>query len=266
MKIALLGASGRIDQCITLEALVRHPESFPIAHPHLTVAHVDIFDPGSVAAAITDSDVVMYAMGLGRSDPHPFYIYSTKAVIEGMKRAGGNKRLIVVGGAGSLGVAPGVQLVDTPTFPKVARPTSLSQCESLDILRASDIAWTFFSPSEHIVPSRVQLVKIFLVHLHGRHNEGSGLMRHFDCLVIDEVGMLQAMHASANRLFAALGGTGMHRARRVFMSQFNTEALVTALALVGLVIMIAALLSGVIERKGFQPYADSPVFVRVVWL
>ena len=60
MKIALLGASGRIGQRITLEALVRghevkalvrNPESFPIAHPRLTVARVDIFDPASVAEA-----------------------------------------------------------------------------------------------------------------------------------------------------------------------------------------------------------------------
>jgi len=70
MKIALLGASGRIGQRITLEALVRghevkalvrNPESFPIAHPRLTVARVDIFDPASVAEAITDSDVVVNA-------------------------------------------------------------------------------------------------------------------------------------------------------------------------------------------------------------
>ena len=163
MKIALLGASGRIGQRITLEALVRghevkamvrNPERFPIAHPRLTVARVDIFDPASVAEAIADSDVVMNATGAGGSDPHTFFVNSTKAVIEGVKRAGGNKRLIVVGGAGSLEVAPGVQLVDTPGFPNAARPISQAQRESLDILRASDIAWTFFSPSEHIAPGR----------------------------------------------------------------------------------------------------------------
>jgi putative NADH-flavin reductase len=154
MKIALLGASGRVGQRITMEALVRghevkalvrNPESFPIAHPRLTVAHVDIFDPASVAEAITDSDVVVNATGAGGSDPHTFFVYSTKAVIESVKRSGGSKRLIVVSGAGSLEVAPGVQLVDTPTFPDVARPTSKAQRETLDILRASAIDWTFFS-------------------------------------------------------------------------------------------------------------------------
>jgi putative NADH-flavin reductase len=163
MKIAVLGASGRIGQHITLEALVRghkvkalvrNPERFPIAHPRLTVARVDIFDPASVAEAITDSDVVVNATGAGGSDPHTFYINSTIAVIEGVKRAGGNKRLIVVGGAGSLEVAPGVQLVDTPDFSNVARPISQAQRKTLDILRSSDIAWTFFSPSEHIAPGR----------------------------------------------------------------------------------------------------------------
>ena len=163
MKIALLGASGRVGQRITMEALVRghevkalvrKPERFPIAHPRLTVARVDIFDLASVAEAIADSDVVMNATGAGGSDPHTFFVNSSKAVIEGVKRAGGNKRLIVVGGAGSLEVAPGVQLVDTPGFPNAARPISQAQRKTLDILRASDIAWTFFSPSEHIVPGR----------------------------------------------------------------------------------------------------------------
>jgi len=90
MKMALLGASGRVGQRITLEALVRghvvkalvrNPESFPIAHPRLTVARVDIFDPASVAEAIADSDVVVNATGAGGSDPHTFYTNSTKAVI-----------------------------------------------------------------------------------------------------------------------------------------------------------------------------------------
>lgn len=135
MRITLLGASGRIGQRITFEALVRghevkallrNPESFPIAHPRLTVARVDIFDPASVAEAIINSDVVVNATGAGGSDPHTFFINSTKAVIEGVKRAGGDKRLIVVGGAGSLEVTPGVQFVDTPTVSNVARPTSLA--------------------------------------------------------------------------------------------------------------------------------------------
>ena len=163
MKIALLGANGRIGQRIAQEglarghevkALVRNPEGFPITHPHLTVARVDIFDPASIAEAITDADVVVNATGARGIDTHNFFVNSTHAVIEGVKRAGVNKRLIVVGGAGSLEVAPNVQLVDTPSFSDVARPTSRAQRETLDILRASGIDWTFFSPSATIKPGR----------------------------------------------------------------------------------------------------------------
>ena len=65
MKIALLGANGRIGQRIAQEtlarghevkALVRHPERFPMTHPHLTVAPVNIFDAASIAEALPDAD------------------------------------------------------------------------------------------------------------------------------------------------------------------------------------------------------------------
>ncbi len=126
MKIALFGASGNIGQRITLEALVRghevktllrNPEKFPIAHPRLTTAHVDIFDAASVAQAIADADVVVNATGSHAADLRDFFINSTNSIIEGVKLAGG-KRLLVVGGAGSLEVAPGTLLVETAEFPK----------------------------------------------------------------------------------------------------------------------------------------------------
>jgi putative NADH-flavin reductase len=163
MKIALFGASGTIGQRIALEALVRgyevkvlarRPEGFPIAHPRLSVAKVDIFDAASVADAVVDVDVVVNATGdRGVETAHTFFINSTKAVVEGVKRAG-NKRLIVVGGAGSLEVDGGVQLVDTPAIPQEWRHIPLAQREALFILRDSDSDWTFFSPSAEIAPGR----------------------------------------------------------------------------------------------------------------
>src|SRR5258708_8625508 len=108
MKIALLGASGRIGQRITLEALVRghevkalvrNPESFPIAHPRLTVARVDIFDPASVAKAITVSDVVVNAMGAGSIVPPTFFINPTIASIPRLPRSPGMHLSILVAGA-----------------------------------------------------------------------------------------------------------------------------------------------------------------------
>ncbi|QBD75290.1 NAD(P)-dependent oxidoreductase [Ktedonosporobacter rubrisoli] len=165
MKIALFGASGTIGQRITLEALVRghevkaltrHPENFPIAHPRLTVARADVLDASSVAEAVKGADVVVNATGADRNDnvdKMAFFVESTKAVIEGVKRAGA-ARLITVGGAGSLEVAPGVLLADTPEFPDIFKPTANAQRASLDIYRGADLNWTFFSPSALIVPGR----------------------------------------------------------------------------------------------------------------
>ena len=162
MKIALFGADGTIGQRITLEALVRghevkalsrHPENFALAHPRLSVVTVDMLDPASVAAAIADVDVVVNATsGRNNPDPRAFYIDSTHATIEGAGRAG--KRLIVVGGAGSLEVAPGVRLADTPGFREEWKPTAYAQAETLLLYRASAIDWTFFSPAALIMPGR----------------------------------------------------------------------------------------------------------------
>lgn len=163
MNIGLFGASGMIGQRITLEALVRghevkslaHHLNSPITHPRLSVTQVDIFDPGgSIAEAIGDTDVVVNATsGRNSLDTHAFYIDSTQALIEAFTRAG-EKRLIVVGGAGSLEVAPGVKLMDTPDFPLAAKPTAVAQAETLKMYRASNIVWTFFCPSQVIRPGR----------------------------------------------------------------------------------------------------------------
>ncbi|HKT38950.1 MAG TPA: NAD(P)H-binding protein [Ktedonobacterales bacterium] len=163
MNIGLFGASGMIGQRITLEALVRghevkslahHPDDGPITHPRLTVEQVDIFDPGAILAAIADTDVVVNATSGRKSlDTHAFYVDSTQALIEAFGRAG-EKRLIVVGGAGSLEVAPGHLLKDTPDFPAAARPTADAQAETLVMYRASTIVWTFFCPSRMIQPGR----------------------------------------------------------------------------------------------------------------
>lgn len=162
MNIGLFGASGMIGQRVTLEALVRghevtslaHHLGGPIQHPRLSEQLVDIFDPGSIVAAIADTDVVVNATSGRKSlDLHAFYVDSTQTLIEAFERAG-EKRLIVVGGAGSLEVAPGLLLKDTPEFPAAAKPTGDAQAETLVMYRASAIAWTFFSPSRVIQPGR----------------------------------------------------------------------------------------------------------------
>lgn len=165
MKIAIFGAGGMIGQRVTLEALVRghevkallrHPEDFPIAHPRLTVAQVNILEAASVAEAVTGYDAVVNATSAHKNDMDAltFYMHSTHAVIEGVKRAG-VPRLLVVGGAGSLEVAPGVQLVDTPEFPSAWHAGASALRDALPIYRnTADVNWTFFCPSAMIAPGK----------------------------------------------------------------------------------------------------------------
>jgi putative NADH-flavin reductase len=59
-------------------------------------------------------------------------------------------RLIVVGGAGSLEVSPGVQLVDTPDFPPAYKKLALAHRDALEIIRKAPFDWTYVSPSAEI--------------------------------------------------------------------------------------------------------------------
>ncbi|MFP3968628.1 NAD(P)H-binding protein, partial [Actinomadura fulvescens] len=76
-----------------------------------------------------------------------------RAVLDGVREAG-VRRLVVVGGAGSLEVAPGVRLVDDPHFPEAYKAESLAQAELLDLIRkeAGDLEWTYLSPPSIIEP------------------------------------------------------------------------------------------------------------------
>ncbi|WP_040847590.1 NAD(P)-dependent oxidoreductase, partial [Nitrospirillum viridazoti] len=61
----------------------------------------------------------------------------------------GVKRLLMVGGAGSLEVAPGVALIDTPEFPAAYKAEAGAGRDVLNALRQGDtgVEWTFLSPS-----------------------------------------------------------------------------------------------------------------------
>src|ERR1700686_180661 len=122
MNVVLFGASGMIGSRIlgelfhrghTVRAVVRHPEK--IEPPNgVTVVLGDVTNAASVAQEVRGADAVISAYSPPRTDPG-MIVDAARALIEGLAEAG-VRRLIVVGGAGSLEVAPGVQLVDTPNF------------------------------------------------------------------------------------------------------------------------------------------------------
>jgi uncharacterized protein len=78
---------------------------------------------------------------------------AARALLEGLSRAGVG-RLIVLGGAGSLEVAPGVRVLDSPEFREEWRPDALAQAEALELYRSAttDVDWTYVSPAAVMVP------------------------------------------------------------------------------------------------------------------
>ena len=161
MKIAIFGASGRIGSRIVTEALnrghdvtavVRHPENYTLDKPHLTVAKGDLFDSQDVESGVFDHDAVVCAYS-NTNGAAPSTMYEiTTPLLNGLKQAN-VKRLIIVGGAGSLEVSPGVQLVDAPNFPEAYKPAALAHREALKIYQQEkEIEWTYVSPAAEIAP------------------------------------------------------------------------------------------------------------------
>lgn len=160
MNIVIYGASGMIGQRITQEALnrghkvtaiVRNPSRLTLTHPNLSVKAGNMLDPDDVARSVAGHDAVINATRQEADQPGRMYVDAAHALIEGLTRAG-VRRLIVVGGAGSLEVAPGLQLVDTPDFPPAWRPGALAMRDALAVYRSAGLDWTYFSPAGFIAP------------------------------------------------------------------------------------------------------------------
>ncbi|MBN3851141.1 NAD(P)H-binding protein [Paraburkholderia sp. Ac-20342] len=160
LKIALFGATGMIGSRIAVEAtrrghqvtaLARDPARVPAGVANLHAAKADLLDAASVGAAVRDHDVVASAYAPPQGD---LAVLSkvAHALVEGV-RAAGIKRLVVVGGAGSLEVAPGKQLVDTAGFPDAYKGIALAHRDAFDYYRGvSDLDWTCFAPAALIAP------------------------------------------------------------------------------------------------------------------
>lgn len=159
MKIALFGGTGTIGQRILNEALarghqvtviVRSPEKVA-PQPNLTAVKGDVFEPASIESAARGHDAVVSAFGPGVSGEPQQLVQAARALVEGAEKAG-VRRLIIVNGAGSLEVAPGVKLIETPQFPDAWRPLGYAHADALAVLRACALDWTAISPAAFIEP------------------------------------------------------------------------------------------------------------------
>lgn len=146
MIIAVIGASGNVGSRIVAElvrrghqvrALVRHPGRVADLEG-VTSLKVDANNPEALCQSLKGVDAVISALKFKETD--------TRGLIKAVRQSG-VKRYLVVGGAGSLEIGPGLREVDGPRFPSQARPEALKGAEFLDQLRNTDLDWTFLSPS-----------------------------------------------------------------------------------------------------------------------
>lgn len=147
MKIAVIGASGNAGSRISAElarrghsvtAIARNPEKIAV-QANVTPTRGDVMDQAGLARLLAGHDAAISSVHFLASDP---------AKLIGAAKESKVGRYLVVGGAGSLEVAPGVRLVTTPGFPVAYKAEAEKGAAFLDLLRAeTELNWTFLSPS-----------------------------------------------------------------------------------------------------------------------
>jgi hypothetical protein len=161
MKVALYGATGQAGSRILKElvsrghkviAIARNPASLTEHGPDVLVRKDDLSDPKSIAAAIEGAEAVVSAYGPPKDDVDAI-VGVTERLIEAVSQRPGT-RLVVVGGAGGLNVAPGVTLLESGYLPEAFQPIVKAHIKTFNVLRASKIDWTYFAPAAYFEPGK----------------------------------------------------------------------------------------------------------------
>ncbi len=162
MKIALIGASGFVGTNVLTEALqrghtvtaiARNTEKIETENDNLTKVAIDVLDTDKVAEVLAGNDIVISAYNAGWTNPDLYnaFIKGSQAIQTATKQAG-VKRLLVVGGAGSLFI-DGQQLVDSPQFPAEWKTGATAARDYLtDLRKEEELDWTFLSPAIELHP------------------------------------------------------------------------------------------------------------------
>ncbi len=160
MQISIIGATGRIGRRIVAEALDRKHTVTAVARntreieadERVTLRSADATHPEQLEEVIRDHDAVVCSIGPSRGDSPQLVQDATRALAAAAMRAH-VKRVVIVGGAGSLAVKPGVELLSTPEFPQEWRAIALAHREALELWRrVKELDWTYISPAAVIEP------------------------------------------------------------------------------------------------------------------
>jgi len=156
-KVAVIGATGFVgahvvkelaDRGYAVEALVRDASKVK-SQANVTAKSVDVNNVDELAEALKGSDAVISTFNAGWTNPNLYndFLNGSENIQKAVEQSG-VKRLIVVGGAGSLYTPDNVQIVDTPDFPDAYKPGATAARDYLNKIKENKtLDWTFFSPA-----------------------------------------------------------------------------------------------------------------------
>lgn len=161
-NVVLIGASGFVGNALLNElldrgyqvtAIVRNAQKITRKHDRLSVLAMDVEETEKLKEVCKGHDAVISAYNPGWSNPNMYEdtLRVYPEILEAVK-ASGVKRLLIVGGAGSLFVKPGLRLVDTGTLPEAWLPgvKSMAKFYLETLVKETDIDWVFFSPAANL--------------------------------------------------------------------------------------------------------------------
>lgn len=165
-NVTLIGASGFVGTAIFNEllarghrvtAVVRNPGKIGIKSPSLTVVQADVTDTSALVAACKGRDAVISAYNPGWTNPNIYEetLRNYPLILEAVRQSG-VRRLLCVGGAGTLFCAPGLRVVDSGVIPDaiMGGVRSLGEFYLNTLMNEKEIDWIFFSPAGTLEPGK----------------------------------------------------------------------------------------------------------------
>lgn len=165
-NVVLIGASGFVGTAILNEllnrghkvtAIVRDAKKMTVSNPNLTIVEADVTDTDALKEAGKGKDAVISAYNPGWKNPHIYEdtLKNYPLIVESAKQAG-VKRLLIVGGAGTLFYAPGKMVMDAADVPAQLLPgiKSLGEFYLNTLRKEKDIDWIFLSPAANMTPGK----------------------------------------------------------------------------------------------------------------
>ena len=163
-NVVLIGASGFVGTAILNEllnrgnkvtAIVRNPDKISISNSNLSIVKADVSDVETIAKVCEGKDAIISAYNPGWTNPNIYEetLKNYPLILQAAKQSG-VKRLLIVGGAGTLFCAPGLRVVDSGAIPEsiMGAVKSLGEFYLNTLMNEHDIDWIFFSPAGALEP------------------------------------------------------------------------------------------------------------------